>query len=150
VSRAGKRTTILALVACAVFLIPASQAGAGGAELAGAGEGPIAQKSGAIVNWQSGLKLRVTRRIQPLAVCAVNCTVTGTGVLKGMGGRATFSDNGSFTAGQLFGLYVTVKGSLLRLMKASPGRFRLNETLTATDPTTGAVDTISRTFKFKR
>ena len=149
-SRAGKRTTIIALAACAALLVPASQAGAGGAELAAAGEGPIAQKSGAIVNWQSGFKLRVARRIQPLAVCAVNCTVTGTGVLKGMGGRATFSDSGSFTAGQLFGLYVTVKGSLLRLMKAFPGRFRLNETLTATDPTTGAVDTISRTFRFKR
>ena len=149
-SRARKPTTIAAVAVCAALLIPTSQAAAGGAEFASAGDGPIAQKSGAIVNWQSGFKLRVARRIQPLAVCAVNCTVTGTGVLKGMGGKATFSDSGSFAAGQLFGLYVTVKGSLLRLMKAFPGRFRLNETLTATDPTTGAVDTISRTFRFKR
>jgi hypothetical protein len=35
-------------------------------------------------------------------------------------------------------------------MKAFPGRFRLTETLTATDPATGAVDSISRTFRFKR
>jgi hypothetical protein len=141
---------IAALAVGAALLIPASQAAAGGAELASAGGGPIAQKSGAIVNWVSGPKLRVSRRIQPLASCAVNCTVTGTGVLKGMGGKATFSDSGSFAAGQLFGLYVTVKGALLRLMKRFPGRFQLNETLTATDPTTGAVDTISRSFRFKR
>jgi hypothetical protein len=147
---ARKRSTILALAVCAALLIPTSQAAGGGAELASAGGGPIAQKSGAIVNWVSGPKLRVARRIQPLAVCAVNCTVTGTGVLKGMGGKARFADSGSFQAGQLFGLYVTVKGSLLRLMKAFPGRFRINETLTATDPTTGAVDTISRSFRLKR
>jgi hypothetical protein len=35
-------------------------------------------------------------------------------------------------------------------MKAHPGKFRLAETLTATDPTTGATDTVSRTFRFKR
>jgi hypothetical protein len=149
-SRAGKRTTIAVLAACAALLLPASQAAAGGAELASAGDGPIAQKSGAIVNWVSGFKLRVSRRIQPLAVCAVACDVTGTGVLKGMGGRATFSDSGSFVAGQLFGLYVTIPRPLLRLMNAFPGRFRLSETLTATDPATGAVDTISRGFRFKR
>jgi hypothetical protein len=67
-----------------------------------------------------------------------------------MGGRASFGGAASFAAGQQFGLFVTVKGSLLKLMKANPGRFRLAETLTATDPATGASDTISNTFKFKR
>jgi hypothetical protein len=148
--RAGKRTTIAALLTSAALLVPASAMAAGGAEIASAGNGPVATKSGAIVNWQSGFKLRVTRRIQPLAVCAVNCDVTGSATLKGLGGKASFSDSGSFTAGQLFGLYVVVKGGLLKLMKRFPGRFHLTETLTATDPTTGAVDTISRTFKFKR
>jgi hypothetical protein len=148
--RAGKRTTIAALLVSAALLVPASAMAAGGAEIASAGNGPVATKSGAIVNWQSGFKLRVTKRIQPLAVCAVNCDVAGTATLKGLGGKASFSDSGSFTAGQLFGLYVVVKGGLLKLMKRSPGRFHLTETLTATDPTTGAVDTISRTFKFKR
>ena len=142
-------TIFAALAISAALLIPASSA-MGGATLASAGDGPVAHKSGAIVNWQSGFKLRVAKRIQPLAVCAVACSVTGTGTLRGMGGKATFSDSGTFAPGQLFGLYVTVKGPLLRLMKASPGRFRLSETLTATDPATGAVDTISRTFRFKR
>jgi hypothetical protein len=142
-------TIIAALGITVALLLPASSA-AGGAKLASAGDGPVAQKSGAIVNWKSGFKLRVAKRVQPLAVCAVACNVTGKGTLKGMGGKASFSDSGAFAAGQLFGLYVTIKGPLLRLMKEFPGRFRLFETLTATDPATGAVDTISRTFRFKR
>jgi hypothetical protein len=146
-----KRTfTIFTTLAVTAALLVAASSAVGGARLASDGDGPVAQKSGAIVNWQSGFKLRVAKRIQPLAVCAVACNVTGTGRLKGMGGKATFSDSGTFAAGQLFGLYVTVKGPLLRLMKSFPGRFRLSETLTATDPATGAVDTISRTFRFKR
>jgi hypothetical protein len=148
-----KRTRMVTIVAAlgitAVLLLPASSA-AGGAKLASAGGGPVAQKSGAIINWTSGFKLRVAKRVQPLAVCAVACNVTGKGTLKGMGGKASFSDSGTFAAGQLFGLYVTIKGPLLKLMKEFPGRFRLSETLTATDPATGAVDTISRTFRFKR
>ena len=120
------------------------------ASTAVAGYGPVASKSGAIVNFVTTGKLKVAKRIQPLAVCNVNCDVSGTGVLKGMGGKATFSDSSPFAAGQQFGLFVIVKGQLLRLMKAHPGKFRLAETLTATDPTTGATDTVSRTFRFKR
>jgi hypothetical protein len=147
---AGKRTTIAAFAVTAALLVPASQAAASGAEIASAGHGPVATKSGAIVNWVSGFKLRVTKKIQPLASCAVTCNVTGNGTLKGLGGKAHFSDSGTFAPGQLFGLYVTVKGALLKLMKKYPGRFHLTETLVATDPTTGAVDKISRTFGFKR
>jgi hypothetical protein len=135
-------TTGAVLAVAGLLLIPASGAVAGG--------GPVATKSGAIVNFVTTGKLRVARRIQPLAVCSVNCDVTGTGVLKGLGGRATFSDSGSFPAGQQFGLFVVIKRNLLKLMKAFPGRFHLSETLTATDPATGATDSVSRGFKFKR
>lgn len=142
-SRMSRIWTLGALIAVAgVLLVPASGAVAG--------DGPVATKSGAIVNFVTTGKLRVTRRIQPLAVCTVNCDVTGTGVLKGLGGRATFSDSGSFPAGEQFGLFVTIKGSLLKLMKKFPGRFRLAETLTATDPATGATDSVSKSFRFKR
>jgi hypothetical protein len=135
--------TLGALVAVAgVLLLPAPGAVAG--------DGPVATKSGAIVNFVTTGKLRVTRRIQPVAVCTVNCDVTGTGVLKGLGGRATFSDSGSFAAGQQFGLFVTIPRKLLKLMKQFPGRFHLTETLTATDPATGAIDSVSKTFNFKR
>ena len=147
--RAGKRTTFAALAVAGALLVPASQAAAG-AHLAKAGEGPVATKSGAIVNFVPAGKLKVAKHFQPLGVCAVNCSVTGTAVLKGMGGKATITDSGSFAANQTFGLQITVKGVLLKLMKASPGRFRLNVTYTATDPMTAATDTVSRVYKFKR
>ena len=148
-SRAGTRTTIAALAVTGALLIPASQAAAG-AQIASGGDGPIATKSGAIVNFLPAGKIKVARRFQPLVVCSVNCNVTGTAVLKGLGGKATITDTGSFAANQPFGLQIRVKGGLLKLMKANPGRFHLNETYTATDPATGATDTVSRSFKFKR
>jgi hypothetical protein len=148
-SRAGMRATIAVLAAAGAILIPASQAGAG-AQIAKGGDGPIATKSGAIVNFLPAGKIRVAKHFQPLAVCSVDCNVTGRAVLKGLGGKAKISDSGSFLANQPFGLQITVKGVLLKLMKANPGRFHLSETYTATDPATGAVDTVSRGFKFKR
>jgi hypothetical protein len=147
-SRAGKRPTFAALVIAGALLMPASQAVAG-AQIA-AGDGPVAHKSGAIVNFITAGKVKVARHFQPLAVCSVDCSVTGTAVLKGLGGRATITDSGTFAANQPFGLQITVKGGLLKLMKANPGRFHLSETYTATDPATGATDTISHSFKFKR
>jgi hypothetical protein len=147
--RAGTRTTFATLVVAGALLIPASQAGAG-ALTASAGDGPVAHKSGAIVNFLPAGKLKVARHFQPLAVCSVDCNVTGTAVLKGLGGRATITDSGSFPANQTFGLQITIKGALLKLMKQSPGKFRLNVTYTAVDPTTGATDTVSRPYKFKR
>jgi hypothetical protein len=143
------RTTFAALLVVGALLIPATQAGAG-AHMASGGDGPVATKSGAIVNFVPAGKLRVRRQIQPLAVCAVNCDVTGTAVLKGLGGKANITDSGAFLANQPFGLRITVKGFLLRLMKRFPGRFRLSVTYSATDPATGATDSVSRGFKFKR
>jgi hypothetical protein len=145
-------TVIAALAICAALVLPVSNAMAGGAGLASTGDGPVATKGQApsLISWVSGFKLRVAKRIQPLAVCSVPCNVSGSGVLKGFGGRAPFADSGSFQPGQLFGLYVTVKGDLLKLMKASPGKFKISETLTATDPATGATQTVSRTFRLKR
>jgi hypothetical protein len=147
--RAGKRTTIAALLTAGALLIPASQAAAG-AHMASGGGGPVATKSGAIVNFVPAGKLRVRRHFQPLAVCSVNCDVTGTAVLKGLGGKANITDSGSFLANQPFGLQITVKGFLLKLMKEHPGRFHLSVTYSATDPATGATDSVSRGFKFKR
>jgi hypothetical protein len=147
--RAGTRTTFAALAVAGALLIPASAAAAE-AKIASAGEGPVATKAGAIVNFLPAGKLRVAKRFQPLAICAVNCTVTGTAVIKGLGGKATITDTGSFPANQAFGLQVRVKGALLRLMKRFPGRFRLNVTYSATDPATGATDSVSRGFRFKR
>ena len=147
--RAGTRTTFAALAVTAALLIPASQAAAG-AQIARGGDGPAATKSGAIVNFLPAGKLKVAKHFQPLAICSLNCDVTGTAVIKGFGLKLPVTDSGSFAANQTFGLVVTVKGQLLKLMKQEPGKFRLNVTYTATDPTTGAMDTVSRTYKFKR
>jgi hypothetical protein len=148
-SRAGTRTVLAALAVSAALLIPASQAGAG-AHIARGGDGPVATKAGAIVNFLPAGKIRVKKKFQPLAVCSVNCEVTGTAVLKGMGGKATITDSGSFGANQPFGLQIRVKGALLKLMKQHPGNFHLGVTYTATDPATGAMDSVSRPYKFKR
>ena len=147
--RARTRTIFAVLLVVGAVLIPASQATAG-AHIAGGSGGPVATKSGAIVNFLPAGKLRVRKHFQPLAVCSVDCTVTGNAVLKGMGGKAPITDTGNFLANQTFGLVITVKGLLLKLMKAHPGRFHLSVTYTATDPATGAMDSVSRGFKFKR
>ena len=153
-SRVG--TGFAALAATAALAFPASSALAD-AQIASAGGGPVAQKSGALINFVTTGKLRVARTIQPIAVCTQTCTVSGVGVIKGFGGRGTFSDSGGpFAAGEQFGLLLQAKGNLLKALKAFPGRFHLTETLTATpvDPTTkapiGAPETISATFGFKR
>ncbi len=138
----GVGRALAGVAVAALLAVPASEAVADG--------GPVARESGALINFVTTGKLRVQRTMQPLAQCSATCNVTGSGTLKGLGGRATFSDTGQFAAGQLFGLSVTVPKKLLRLMKQSPGRFRLSETLTATDATTGAVDSVSQTFRFKR
>ncbi len=148
-SRAGKGATFVALVVAGALLIPVSQAGAG-ARIASGGDGPIATKSGAIVNFVPAGKLKIAKHFQPLGVCSINCTVTGTAIIKGMGLKLPISDTGSFAASAPFGLRITVQGALLNAMKDHPGKFRLNVTYSATDPTTGAMDSVSRSFKFRR
>jgi hypothetical protein len=136
-----------ALAVTGVLLLPASGAGAV------AGDGPVAHKSGALINFVSTGKLRVARVLEPLAACTASCNVTGTAVLKGLGGHANFADSGGpFPAGTPFGLFITLKKNsvLFKLMKQFPGRFHLTETLTATDATTGAVDSVTAGFRFKR
>jgi hypothetical protein len=147
-----KGTIIVALAITALLALSASSALAGSGQLASNGAGPVATKgqTASLVSWVSGPKLKVAKRLQPLAVCSVACSVTGSGTLKGFGQNAPFGDSGSFAANQLFGLYITIKGQLLKLMKREPGKFKINETLTATDPATGATQSISRTFRLKR
>ncbi len=132
---------VAALAVTGVLLIPASGAAA---------DGPVAHKSGAIVNWVTKGKVRIRKHIQPVAVCSVACNVTGTGVLKGLGARIPFGDSGSFGPNEFFGLALIVKGKALKTIKQNAGKFKLTETLIATDPTTGATDKISRAFRLKR
>jgi hypothetical protein len=116
-----------------------------------AGGGPVAHKSGTLINFITTGKLRISRQIQPAATCTATCNVTGTGLLKGPGGRFPVADSGGpFAAGEPFGLSVFIKKAAVRFMKMQPGRWHLTETLTATDATTGAVDSVTASFGFKR
>jgi hypothetical protein len=127
-------------VVCALAL-PASVA---------AGEGPIATKSGVLINYVSTGKLQIGKKIQILVVCSANCNANATTVIKGPGTNLTFDVAGPLTANVQGGPFFKPNGPLLKAMKAEPGKFKLNSSLTATNAVTGAVETISRTFRLKR
>ena len=123
-----------ALTVAAVLLLPASDA-----------------MAGTLINFITTGKLKISRQIQPAASCTATCNVTGTGLLKGPGGRFPVADSGGpFAAGEPFGLSVFIKKAAVKFMKMQPGRWHLTETLTATDATTGAVDSVTASFGFKR
>ncbi|HEY1237343.1 MAG TPA: hypothetical protein VGE91_03345 [Solirubrobacterales bacterium] len=148
--RAGKRATFAALLVAGALLIPASQATAG-ARIASADDGPVATKSGAVVNYTSVKHLKVARHMFIHFQCAVTCNATGIATLKAHKLKLPIkaSANG-IPAGAPAFMEITVKGALLKALKAHPGRFKVANTITATDPATGAVDQIKHTFKFKR
>jgi hypothetical protein len=140
-SRIGSIAACLAIAL--LLLLPATGAVAG--------DGPVAHKSGTLINFVTTGKLRAARVIQPLAMCSASCTVTGTAVLKGLGARGTLSASGGpFAANEPFGLAIRVSKSFAKVLRQFPGRFRMNQTLTATDTTTGQTESVSRTFRFKR
>jgi hypothetical protein len=139
-SRTGK--SLVALAMAAALVLPASTA---------ASDGPVATKSGAIINYASLGKLRIGKTILIEVVCSVNCDVTSTTVVKGPGIKRTLTVSGSLAANATGGgPFVQPNGPLLKAMKAEPGRFRFVNSITATDPSNGATDSISHTFRLKR
>ena len=148
-SRAGKRTTFVALAVAGVLLIPVSQVGAG-AGVASGGDGPIATKSGALINYVSTARLKVAKKMEIKVVCTANCFVTSTIVFKRPGFKTTSTVAGQLTAGVAGGHFLKPNGALLKNMKANTKKFRLVSNMTATDSATGVQDHISHTFKLKR
>lgn len=147
-SSAGKRMACAVMVAGAL-LIPAS--GAAGAQIASGGDGPVAHKSGAIVNYTNLGKLKVARHMFIHFTCAVTCDLTGRAVIRAPKIKIPITATASGIAGGAPAfMEITVKGTLLKLLKAFPGRFKVVNTITAVDPTTGASDTIHHRFGFKR
>jgi len=141
-SRKTRAGSLIAVVALAgVLLLPSTAAVA---------DGPIAHKSGAIVNYSSTGKIKVAKNMFIYFSCAVTCNATSTTVIKGLGGKVAIPASGTLTAGAPAFIKITVKGTLLKLLKAQPGAFKMINTINATDPTTGAVDKISHSFKLKR
>ena len=142
-SRMSRFGRVGALLAVALALVlPASGAVAGG--------GPVATKSGALINYVSTAKLKVAKSIEIVLVCSANCNVTSHSVIKGPGGTVPGDVSGSLQANVPGGPFLKPNGPLLKAMKADTGGFKLVNKVTATDPVTGATDQISHTFKFKK
>ena len=140
-SRMSRIGRIVAVLGVGGALLPASIAAAGG---------PVAKESGALINYVSTAKLKIGKNIEILAVCSTNCTVRSHSVTIGPGYKQKSNISGPLTAGVPGGPTFQPNGPLLRLMRASPGRFKIQNTLVATDDATGATDRISNTFKLKR
>jgi hypothetical protein len=141
-SRMSQIGRVTALVAIAgALLLPGSSALAGG---------PVAHKSGAIINYVSTGKLKIGKRIEIKVVCSVNCDATSTTVIKGPGYKTTATVAGGLQGGVVGGPFFKPNGPLLKSMKAETSKWRFANTITVTDPATGATDTISHTFKLKR
>jgi hypothetical protein len=138
-SRTGKSVAVLALAAA--LALPATVSSAD----------PVATKSGAIINYVSTGKLKIGKTILIEVVCSVDCNVNSTTVVKGPGFRKTLSVSGGLPANTRGGgPFIQPNGSLLKAMKAEPGKFRLVNRITATDPANGATDSIANTFRLKR
>lgn len=137
-SRIWRATALFAILGA--LLVPA-------ASVAG---GPVATKSGALINYTTTGKLKVGKSITIPVVCSANCQVTSNLTVKGPGFKLTNTVSGPLTAGVPGGHIIKPNGPLLRSMKAEPGRFRLVSHMTATDSTTGAQDSISHSFRLKR
>jgi hypothetical protein len=137
-SRIGSFAAAVALIGA--LLLPAS----------GAAGSPTAHKSGAIINYVTTGKLRIAKRIIVPIVCSVNCDVVSSLKVKGPFVKGTDVEQGSLQAGVPAGHFIKPSGPLLKLLKASPGRYKLISNVTATDPATGATDHIAHSFKLKR
>ena len=132
------------------FAVVAAVVGALLLPISGASGAPTAHKSGAIVNYLSTGKIRIAKRMQVLFSCSVACNLVSTLKVKGPFVKGASKDSGSPGAGQAAEHFLKPTGPLLKLMKASPGRYKLVSHVKATDPATGAVDKIAHSFRLKR
>lgn len=112
--------------------------------------GPPATKSGTLINFLSGGKLRIAKKITIFVVCSADCQAQAKTTIVAPGPNLTFNVAGPLTAGVPGGPFIKPNGPLLKAMKAHPGRFKLRTTITATNVATGAAETISGTFRLKR
>jgi hypothetical protein len=133
---------VVAALALGLLLLPGTAAAGG--------NGPTAIKSGVLINYISAGKLRIAKRIEILVVCSADCQVVADSVIVGPGPNLRGRVSGVLTANIPGGPFFKPNGPLLRAMKASPGKYKIRSKITATNPATGAVETISRTFRLKR
>jgi hypothetical protein len=140
-SRMSRTWSLAAAVAViGVLLLPASSAVSA----------PSAHKSGAVVNYLTTGKIPIRKKLIVPFVCSVNCNVTSFLKLKGPFVKGSDTESASLQAGVSAGHFLQPSGSLSKLLKASPGKYKLISRITATDAATGATDQIAHTFKLKR
>lgn len=141
-----RRIAITALAAAAL-----ATAAIGGPATAGAADGPTAAKSGAVFNYTSTGKLRIGKRISVFFVCVLDCNVNATVTLVAPGRNDTdFLSGGPLAAGSGVELFLKPNGPTLKAMKAKPGKFKIRTKVSASSPTTGQSETITKTFNLKR
>lgn len=137
---AGKATTTLVF---AVLLV--SLAGPGSS--AARAQAPTNE---ALVSFVGPTKLKVRTLLAFSVTCAAACNVEILGVLLGPPAKEFgFIPSRSLMPGVPFRFTEKPGGPALDGLKASPGRYKLNATVEATNPATGEVDTDKRTFTFK-
>jgi hypothetical protein len=104
-----------------------------------------------IVSYATTGRLKVAKRIQYNIVCSVQCQVTASSTLKLKGPDLPPAVvPGTLAAGAVASPFIVLNRPALHALKSDPGKARLVSSITATDTATGASQTISRTFKFKR
>lgn len=139
VSRIGSLAAVLAVAGA--LMLPASGALAGG---------PVATKSGALINYLTTARLKIAKKIVVPFQCSANCNVVSSIKVKGPGIKVKDTESGTLGAGVPSGHFIKPNGPLKKAMKAAPGRFRLISEVNATDPVSGATDKISHAFRLKR
>jgi hypothetical protein len=140
-SRMSRIGTVIAAVAViGALLLPVSTAVSA----------PTAHKSGAIVNYLTTGKIRIKKKLIVPFQCAVTCNVVSFLKLKGPFVKGSDTQSATLAGGQPAGHFLKPSGPLQQVMRSMPGRYKLISRITATDPTTGAVDQIAHTFKLKR
>jgi hypothetical protein len=137
-SRIGSFAAAVAVIGA--LLLPASSA-------VGAA---TAHKSGALINYLTTGKIKISKRMVVPFQCSVNCNVVSTLKLKGPFVKGADTEQGSLQAGVPAGHFIKPSGPLKKLMLSMPGRYKLVSHVTATDPATGATDQIANAFKLKR
>lgn len=96
-------------------------------------------------------KLKLGKRIAYRFVCSAECQVTATSTLVLRGpdvGPAV--DTGLFPAGEIIEAFLKPNKSARGAIRRNIGASKLRTSVTATNPATGATDTDTRIFRFRR
>ena len=105
----------------------------------------------ALLSYVTVGKLKLGKRISYRFVCSAQCQVTATSILVLRGPDiGPVVDTGSFPAGEIIEAFLKPNKSARRAIRRNIRASKLRTSVTATNPTTGATDTDTRVFRFRR